>query len=135
MIPISSRVSRSLATSNSLQIRSCTRSTTRIHALRSVASSSSRTYATPASDLGPNHVTIVEVGPRDGLQNEKSVIPPSVKIELVERLGRAGLTHLEAGSFVSPKWVPQVRFRFHDVMRIIYDASTWLDRWQVQQKS
>ncbi|GJE98715.1 hydroxymethylglutaryl-CoA lyase [Phanerochaete sordida] len=53
-------------------------------------------------------VKIVEVGPRDGLQNEKSVIPPEVKIELINRLNRAGLTTIEAGSFVSPKWVPQM---------------------------
>ncbi|KAI0080471.1 aldolase [Panus rudis PR-1116 ss-1] len=64
-----------------------------------------RAYATASNS---NHVTIVEVGPRDGLQNEKSVIPPEVEIELIERLGRAGMTHIEAGSFVSPKWVPQM---------------------------
>lgn len=55
------------------------------------------------------HVRIVEVGPRDGLQNEKSSIPVATKIDLVERLARTGLDTLEAGSFVSPKWVPQVR--------------------------
>lgn len=54
-------------------------------------------------------ITIVEVGPRDGLQNEKGVIPVDVKVELINRLARAGLDHIEAGSFVSPKWVPQVR--------------------------
>jgi hydroxymethylglutaryl-CoA lyase len=56
-----------------------------------------------------NFVRIVEVGPRDGLQNEKSVVPTEVKVELIERLQRAGLSVIEAGSFVSPKWVPQVR--------------------------
>ncbi|KAJ7662225.1 hypothetical protein DFH06DRAFT_1191852 [Mycena polygramma] len=55
-----------------------------------------------------NLVNIVEVGPRDGLQNEKGVIPVSVKAELVTRLGRAGVGIIEAGSFVSPKWVPQM---------------------------
>ncbi|TDL20664.1 aldolase [Rickenella mellea] len=55
-----------------------------------------------------NFVNIVEVGPRDGLQNEPSVIPPEVKIELINRLGRAGMKTIEAGSFVSPKWVPQM---------------------------
>ncbi|KAJ6562417.1 hypothetical protein B0H19DRAFT_944434 [Mycena capillaripes] len=55
-----------------------------------------------------NVVNIVEVGPRDGLQNEKGVIPVSVKAELVTRLGRAGVKIIEAGSFVSPKWVPQM---------------------------
>ncbi|KAI0795589.1 aldolase [Abortiporus biennis] len=67
----------------------------------------SATYATAAS-LSPNHVNIVEVGPRDGLQNEKSVIPPHLKVELINRLGKAGMTIIESGSFVSPKWVPQM---------------------------
>jgi hydroxymethylglutaryl-CoA lyase len=55
-----------------------------------------------------NRVRLVEVGPRDGLQNEKKVISLETKIELIERLARTGVTNLEAGSFVSPKWVPQV---------------------------
>ena len=50
----------------------------------------------------------MEVGPRDGLQNEKKAISPATKIELINRLANAGLTRIEAGSFVSPKWVPQV---------------------------
>ncbi|KAI0824530.1 aldolase [Trametes gibbosa] len=53
-------------------------------------------------------VRIVEVGPRDGLQNESAVIPPAVKAELVNRLTRAGMNIIESGSFVSPKWVPQM---------------------------
>ena len=53
-------------------------------------------------------VRIVEVGPRDGLQNEVQSIPATVKIELIERLALAGLKTIEAGSFVSPKWVPQM---------------------------
>ena len=56
----------------------------------------------------PSTVRIVEVGPRDGLQNEKTLIPTATKIELIERLGAAGLRTIEAGSFVSPKWVPQM---------------------------
>jgi hydroxymethylglutaryl-CoA lyase len=56
----------------------------------------------------PTKVKIVEVGPRDGLQNEAAVVPASVKIELVDRLADAGLPVVEAGSFVSPKWVPQM---------------------------
>ena len=56
----------------------------------------------------PQRVRIVEVGPRDGLQNEKQVVPTDTKLELIERLGRAGLTAIEATSFVSPKWVPQM---------------------------
>jgi len=55
-----------------------------------------------------NRVKIVEVGPRDGLQNEKKAIPLATKIELIERLAKTGLSAIEAGAFVSPKWVPQV---------------------------
>lgn len=55
-----------------------------------------------------NTVKIVEVGPRDGLQNEKQLIDVDTKVSLIERLVAAGLTHIEAGSFVSPKWVPQM---------------------------
>lgn len=56
----------------------------------------------------PSHVTIVEVGPRDGLQNEPVQIPLATKIELVERLAATGLPVVEAGAFVSPKRVPQM---------------------------
>jgi hydroxymethylglutaryl-CoA lyase len=56
----------------------------------------------------PKRVKIVEVGPRDGLQNEKETIPADVKIELVDRLTEAGFPNIEAASFVSPKWVPQM---------------------------
>jgi hydroxymethylglutaryl-CoA lyase len=56
----------------------------------------------------PKHVKIVEVGPRDGLQNEKENVSAAVKIELVDRLSRAGFANIEAASFVSPKWVPQM---------------------------
>lgn len=56
----------------------------------------------------PAHVRIVEVGPRDGLQNEPQVVATAVKVELIDRLGRAGLKAIEATSFVSPKWVPQM---------------------------
>ena len=58
--------------------------------------------------LLPINVKIVEVGPRDGLQNEKEIIPPEIKIELVNRLSQAGFINIEAASFVSPKWVPQM---------------------------
>ncbi|MDH7451821.1 hydroxymethylglutaryl-CoA lyase [Luteimonas composti] len=54
------------------------------------------------------HVRIVEVGPRDGLQNEKTQVPTAAKIELVDRLSATGLRTIEATSFVSPKWVPQL---------------------------
>jgi len=56
----------------------------------------------------PQHVTLVEVGPRDGLQNEAQTVDARDKIELVHRLQRAGLTQIEVTSFVSPKWVPQM---------------------------
>ena len=56
----------------------------------------------------PQKVKIVEVGPRDGLQNEKEFVPTALKIELVNRLARAGVVNVESTSFVSPKWVPQM---------------------------
>lgn len=56
----------------------------------------------------PNAVKIVEVGPRDGLQNEKQLIDTSVKVELCNKLSRSGLSAIEATAFVSPKWVPQM---------------------------
>ena len=56
----------------------------------------------------PRKVKLVDVGPRDGLQNEKQMVPAAVKIELVHRLQQAGLKEIEVTSFVSPKWVPQM---------------------------
>jgi len=56
----------------------------------------------------PSKVKLVDVGPRDGLQNEKAPVPAAVKIELVHRLQDAGLLEIEVTSFVSPKWVPQM---------------------------
>ena len=56
----------------------------------------------------PRTVRLVEVGPRDGLQNEKQTVPAATKIELVHRLQAAGLREIEVTSFVSPKWVPQM---------------------------
>lgn len=56
----------------------------------------------------PNHVKIVEVGARDGLQNEKKTVPTSVKVELIQKLVSCGLPVVEVTGFVSPKWVPQV---------------------------
>jgi hydroxymethylglutaryl-CoA lyase len=56
----------------------------------------------------PSRVRIIDVGPRDGLQNEKQPVPTEVKIGLVQRLQAAGLTEIEATSYVSPKWVPQM---------------------------
>ncbi|OLF04279.1 hydroxymethylglutaryl-CoA lyase [Actinophytocola xinjiangensis] len=62
----------------------------------------------PAGDDLPAEVTVWEVGPRDGLQNESSVVPVEVKLEFIDRLADAGLTTIEATSFVHPKWVPQL---------------------------
>lgn len=56
----------------------------------------------------PSHVRLVEVGPRDGLQNEAQPISVADKVQLVDALGAAGLSYIEVGSFVSPKWVPQM---------------------------
>mgnify|MGYP001615411341 CR=1 FL=1 len=56
----------------------------------------------------PQHVNIIDVGPRDGLQNESQPVPAPVKIELVRRLQDAGLREIEVTSYVSPKWVPQM---------------------------
>ncbi|MCP2339513.1 hydroxymethylglutaryl-CoA lyase [Actinomadura rupiterrae] len=56
----------------------------------------------------PERVTVYEVGPRDGLQNEKSIVPVDVKAEFITRLADAGLTTIETTSFVHPKWVPQL---------------------------
>ena len=56
----------------------------------------------------PQRVRIVEVGPRDGLQNEKGEVPTRIKLELIERLANVGLPAVEATAFVSPKWIPQM---------------------------
>jgi hydroxymethylglutaryl-CoA lyase len=78
----------------------------------------------------PYKVKIVEVGPRDGLQNEKETIPAEVKIELVDRLTDAGFINIEAASFVSPKWVPQMATSAEVMARIkrrpgvVYSALT-----------
>ncbi|KAF2172984.1 hypothetical protein M409DRAFT_35451 [Zasmidium cellare ATCC 36951] len=73
----------------------------------SAARFSSRTFSTSRRALA-DQVRIVEVGPRDGLQNENTSIPAETKIELVRRLAATGLDAIEAGSFVHPKWVPQM---------------------------
>ena len=63
----------------------------------------------------PAHVRIIDVSPRDGLQNEKQLVPAHVKVELVHRLQAAGLQEIEVTSYVSPKWVPQMADN-HEVM-------------------
>jgi hydroxymethylglutaryl-CoA lyase len=66
----------------------------------------------------PKRVRIVEVGPRDGLQNEKQEVPTAVKLELIERLAEAGLPAVEATAFVSPKWIPQMADHIEVLERI-----------------
>ncbi|MEO8485372.1 MAG: hydroxymethylglutaryl-CoA lyase [Betaproteobacteria bacterium] len=66
----------------------------------------------------PSRVRVVDVGPRDGLQNEKAVVPTDVKVALIDALADAGVSAIEATSFVSPKWVPQMADAA-DVMRRI----------------
>jgi len=63
----------------------------------------------------PSRIQLIDVGPRDGLQNEKQPVPAAIKIELVHRLQAAGLREVEVTSYVSPKWVPQMADN-HDVM-------------------
>jgi len=64
----------------------------------------------------PSKVRLIDVGPRDGLQNEKQPVPAAVKVELVHRLQAAGLQEIEVTSYVSPKWVPQMADN-HEVMQ------------------
>ena len=66
----------------------------------------------------PTRVRIVEMGPRDGLQNEKQIVSTEIKVELIARLGAAGLPAIEAASFVSPRWVPQMGDAAHVMARI-----------------
>jgi hydroxymethylglutaryl-CoA lyase len=72
----------------------------------------------------PHKVKIVEVGPRDGLQNEKESVSAAVKVELVDRLSRAGFVNIEAASFVSPKWVPQMATSTEVMAQIARRAGT-----------
>lgn len=75
---------------------------------RTITSRCSRRFLATEARQRADHVRIVEVGPRDGLQNEKKAIPLETKIQLIEKLAQTGVTTIEAGSFVSAKWVPQV---------------------------
>jgi Isopropylmalate/homocitrate/citramalate synthases len=71
----------------------------------------------------PERVEIVEVGPRDGLQNESEWVPTEMKIELINRLAACGIRTIEAASFVSPKWIPQMKDSF-EVMKGIKRKSS-----------
>ncbi|KAK5175384.1 uncharacterized protein LTR77_000523 [Saxophila tyrrhenica] len=81
--------------------------TSRLLRRRAFAQFSNRNFSS-SSRACADQVRIIEVGPRDGLQNEKTSIPVETKIELINRLARTGLNTIEAGSFVHPKWVPQM---------------------------
>jgi hydroxymethylglutaryl-CoA lyase len=72
----------------------------------------------------PAFVQVVEVGPRDGLQNEPQPVPLDVKVQLVDRLSAAGFGHIEAAAFVSPKWVPQMAGSAEVLARIRRRAGT-----------
>uniref|UniRef100_A0A667H5X9 Hydroxymethylglutaryl-CoA lyase, mitochondrial n=1 Tax=Lynx canadensis TaxID=61383 RepID=A0A667H5X9_LYNCA len=75
---------------------------------RMLVLASLRAVSTSSADTFPKQVKIVEVGARDGLQNEKNIVPTPTKIKLIDMLSEAGLPVIEATSFVSPKWVPQM---------------------------
>ncbi len=72
----------------------------------------------------PSKVKVVEVGPRDGLQNEKETIPVEIKVELVNRLSAAGFANIEAASFVSPKWVPQMATSTEVMQQVVRRTGT-----------
>ena len=72
----------------------------------------------------PQYVKIIEVGARDGLQNESQTIPLPIKIALIDRLTEAGFVNIEAGAFVSPKWVPQMAHSSEVMMGIHRSAAT-----------
>ena len=78
----------------------------------------------------PTSVRIVEVGARDGLQNQPNPVPTDVKVELIDRLAAAGIRHIEAGAFVSPRWVPlmadsaDVMARIHRRSGVVYSVLT-----------
>jgi len=74
--------------------------------------------------MSAERVTIVEVGPRDGLQDEKNLVPTATKIELINRLSACGLPVVEATSFVSPRWVPQLADAAEVMAGIDLDAPT-----------
>lgn len=76
--------------------------------VRTIASQRITRCFSTTSHRFAGEVRIIEVGPRDGLQNEKTSISLETKLELIKRLAQTGVRDIEAGSFVAPKWVPQV---------------------------
>ncbi|XP_067311597.1 hydroxymethylglutaryl-CoA lyase, mitochondrial [Pseudorasbora parva] len=97
----------------------------RVHrpSLHSFAAVVLRSVSVSATQSFPERVKIVEVGPRDGLQNEKAIVPTEVKIRLIDMLSEAGLPVIEATSFVSPKWVPRMADQ-EEVMRGLHKKPT-----------
>ncbi|MEM7169642.1 MAG: hydroxymethylglutaryl-CoA lyase [Pseudomonadota bacterium] len=73
----------------------------------------------------PDRVKLVEVGPRDGLQNEAAVVPIDIKVALIEKLMAAGLAVIEVGAFVSPKWVPQMADSTEVLRRVVAKQDQW----------
>jgi hypothetical protein len=104
----------------------------RIRHLRGLATAAAEPASNHQHHATTNFVKIVEVGPRDGLQNEKKVIPLTTKIELIEKLSKTGLTDIEAGSFVAPKWVPQV---LNPSSLSCKKTTNVIRRWQTRTKS
>lgn len=90
-------------------------------AVRAFATATSAPSQQRAEAPSNTYVKLVEVGARDGLQNEKKTISSGTKIELIRRLAKTGLRDIEAGSFVSPKWVPQVSFSLPSLPLILED--------------
>jgi len=94
-----------------------------IHFIKHAARRFSSSEVKPGSGIRatiPTRVKIVEVGPRDGLQNEAFIVPTSCKVEFINRLSQTGLQSIEVTSFVSPKWVPQMADHakvFNDIER------------------
>ncbi|KAI6112397.1 hypothetical protein EV401DRAFT_1985379 [Pisolithus croceorrhizus] len=115
-VPVASGASRSLARAvgskvteiNCLSTATCSMFRPSSQVIRRASLRRGMLSRFPPSRPASNFVRIVEVGPRDGLQNEQRPIPPAIKAELINRLARAGMQNIEVGSFVSPKWVPQM---------------------------
>ncbi|TVY22809.1 3-hydroxy-3-isohexenylglutaryl-CoA/hydroxy-methylglutaryl-CoA lyase [Lachnellula hyalina] len=91
----------------------------RVRLLRGLSTATNPAASQTNKHAASNRVRLVEVGPRDGLQNEKKTIPLTTKIELISRLAKTGLTDIEAGSFVAPKWVPQAHWQMADSNEIL----------------
>src|ERR1700753_2759949 len=94
---------------------------------RSIRNTPVLTRAARVTPTAYNLVNIVEVGPRDGLQNEPNSVSTAIKANLINRLSDAGCSIIESGSFVSPKWVPQVRM---GAISVELQSNLSIHRWQ-----